>query len=53
MKMKMTINQHRIQLTGTAGQIRSCLKKMAAHPLTVKQYINQCHTQNPYLVRIK
>ncbi|MBA4600947.1 hypothetical protein [Thermoactinomyces mirandus] len=51
--MKMKINRNRMQLTGTAGQIRSCLKKMATHPLTVKQYINQCHLQNHHLVRIK
>ncbi len=51
--MKININRHCLQFTGTAGQIRSCLKKMATHPLTVKQYINKCHTQNPYLVRIK
>ncbi|MGA8941786.1 MAG: Z-ring formation inhibitor MciZ [Thermoactinomyces sp.] len=51
--MKLTINRNRIKMAGKAGQIRSCLRKMAAHPLTVKQYICQRHKQNPFLVRIK
>ncbi|MBI0386216.1 MULTISPECIES: Z-ring formation inhibitor MciZ [Thermoactinomyces] len=51
--MEFKAGPHGILLTGTAGQIRSCLKKMAVHPLTVKQYLEKCHPQHPYLVKMK
>lgn len=51
--MKLKADQHGIRLAGTAGQIRSYLRKMATHPLTVKQYIEKCHPQHPYLVKMK
>ncbi|WP_124727245.1 Z-ring formation inhibitor MciZ [Staphylospora marina] len=39
--MKIDVDSHGLRVTGKAWQVRACLRSLATHPLTLKEYLNR------------
>jgi hypothetical protein len=39
--MKIDLDASGLRVTGKAWEVRACLRMMAGHPLTLKEYLNR------------